>query len=109
MLRSKGLALDLFCGTGSVGAQFIVHGFTVVSLDCQPSAKADIIMTDVLVWDYKKDYKPGNFTLKAAGVPRTEYAVAKTSKPQNLEETDRLVAKTFAYFRPKRWWIENPR
>ena len=73
---SKGLALHLFCGTGSVGSQLKVHGFSVVSLDCQPSANADIT-TDVLVWDYKKDYKPGDFALIAAGVPCTEYSVAK--------------------------------
>ncbi len=50
---SKGLALDLFCGTGSVGAQLKANGFNVVSLDCQPSSKADITI-NVLVWDYKK-------------------------------------------------------
>ena len=50
MPGSKGLALDFFCVTGSVGAQLKVHGFSVVSLDCQHSAKADIT-TDVLVWD----------------------------------------------------------
>ena len=77
---SKGLALNLFCGTGSVGAQLKVHGFSVVSLDCQPSAKADIT-TDVLVWDYKRDYKPGDFALIAAGVPCTEYSLAKTTGP----------------------------
>ena len=38
---SKGLALDLFSGTGSVGAQLKAHGFSVVYLDCQPSAKAE--------------------------------------------------------------------
>ena len=38
--------------------------------------------------------------------------MAKTTKIRNLEEADRLVAKTLeiiAYFRPKRWWVENPR
>jgi site-specific DNA-cytosine methylase len=71
-----------------------VHGFSVVSLDCQPSAKADITI-NVLEWDYKKDYKPGDFALIAAGVPCTEYSVAKTTiPPRNLEAADRLVAKT---------------
>ena len=102
---SKGLALDLLCGTGSVGDQLKVHGFTVVSLDCQPSAKADIT-TDVLVWDYKRDYKPSDFALIAAGVPCTEYSVAKTTgPPRDLEKADRLVAKTLeiiAFFRPKK-------
>ena len=68
---SKGLALDLFSGTGSVGAQLKVHGFSVVSLDFRPSAKADITI-NILVWDYRKDYKPGDFALIAAGVHCTE-------------------------------------
>ena len=104
---SKGLALDLFSGTGSVGAQLKVNGFKVVSLDCQPSSKADITI-NILVWDYKKDFKPGDFALIAAGVPCTEYSVAKTTgRPRNLEAADLLVAKTleiFALFRSKRWW-----
>ena len=56
---SKGLALDLFSGTGSVGAQLKVNGLNVVSLDSQPSSKADITI-DVLFWDYKKAYNPGD-------------------------------------------------
>ena len=54
---SRGLALDLFCGTGFVGSQLRVHGFSVVSLDCLPSANADIT-TDILNWDYKKTSNP---------------------------------------------------
>ena len=77
---SKGLALDLFSGTGSVGAQLKANGFNVVSLDCQPSSKADITI-DIFGWDYKKDYKPGDFALIAAGVPCTEYSVAKKTGP----------------------------
>ena len=71
-----------------------MHGFNVVSLDCQPSAKADITI-DILGWDYKKDYKPGDFALIAARVPCTEYSVAKTTgPPRDLEKADRLVTKT---------------
>ena len=100
---SKGLAVDLFFGTGSVGAQLKVHGFSVVSLDFRPSAKADITI-NILVWAYNKDFKPGDFDLIAAGVPCTEYSVAITTKPRDLEAADLLVAKTLeiiAYFRPK--------
>ncbi len=112
MPGSKGLALDLFCGTGSVGAQLRANGFEVVSLDCQPSSKADITI-DVLLWDYKKDYNPGDFSIIASGVPCTQYSVARTTgAPRDLEAADLLVAKTLeiiTYFRPKRWWVENPR
>ena len=75
---SKGLALDLFCGTGSVGAQLKVNGFDVISLDCQPSSKADITI-DVLLWDYNKAYNLGDLALIAAGVPCTQYSVARTT------------------------------
>ena len=34
---SKGLGLDHFSGTGSVGAQLKVNVFSVVSLDCRLS------------------------------------------------------------------------
>ena len=37
-----GLAFDLFCGAFSVGTQLEKCGFKVISLDCQPSAKAEI-------------------------------------------------------------------
>ena len=83
----------------------------MVSLDCLPSAKADITI-NILEWDYQKAFEPGTFALIAAGVPCTEYSVAKTTQPRNLEEADRLVAKTLeiiACFRPKIWWVENPR
>ena len=43
----------------------------------------------------KKYYKPGDFALKAAGVPCTEYSVAKTTgSAWDLEKADRLVIKT---------------
>ena len=51
---SQGWALDLFCGTGSVGAQLKKNGFKVVSLDFLPSAKADFTV-NILEWDYKKN------------------------------------------------------
>ena len=59
MPGSKGLAVDLFCGTGSVRAHSKVNGFNVVFLDCQPSSKADITI-DVLFWDYKKTINVDN-------------------------------------------------
>ena len=101
----KSLALDLFSGKGSVGAQLKANGFDVISLDCQPSSKADIAI-DGLLWDYKKAYNPGDFAVIAAGVPCTQYSVARTTgAPRDLEAADLVVAKTLeiiAYFRPKR-------
>ena len=87
---SKGVALDLFCGTGSVGAQLKKHGFSVVSLDFQRSAKANFTV-DILEWDYKKAFEPGHFALIAAGVHCTEYSVALTTRARNLEHADKIV------------------
>ncbi len=67
---------------------------------------------DILEWDYRKAFEPGHFAIIAAGVPCTEYSIALTTRPRNLEYADKIVAKTLeiiAYFRPKMWWIENPR
>ena len=94
-----------------MGAQLKKNGFEVVSLGFLPNAKADFTV-NILEWDYKKLYRPGDFALIAAGVPCTEYYVALTTRPRNLELADSIVAKTLeiiAYFRPKRCWIENPR
>ena len=60
----------------------------------------------------QKSFQPIYFALIAAGVSCTEYSIAFTTRPTNLELADKIVAKTleiFAYFRPERWWIENPR
>ena len=60
----------------------------------------------------QENFPSGIFTLIAAGVPCTEYSMAKTTRPRNLEEADALVHKTLEiieYFQPQLWWIENPR
>ena len=49
--------LELFAGTHSVGKVCNALGYEVVSLDL---AGADINI-NILEWDYKKDYKPGDF------------------------------------------------
>ena len=84
MPGSLGVALDLFCWTGSVGDQLKKRGFSVVSLDFQKSAKADFIL-DILEWDFKKAFEPGHFALIAAGVPCTEYSIALNTRPRNLK------------------------
>lgn len=50
--RSRRL-LDLFSGTGSVGAVYRAHGWQVVSLDIDPQWGASIQM-DIRQWDYKQ-------------------------------------------------------
>ena len=77
-----------------MGAQLRANGFNVVSLDCQPSSKADITK-NVFVWNYKTNYQPGDFALIAAGVPCTPFSVARTTgAPRDLEAADLFLAKT---------------
>ena len=82
-----------FCGTGSVGDQLKKRGFSVVSLDFQRRAKADFSV-DILECDYRKAFEPGHFAIIAAGFLCTEYSIALTKRPRNLEQADKIVAKT---------------
>ena len=103
--------LDLFSGTGSVGKYFKKLGFNVISVDNEQKFEPDICC-DVLKWDYKDMYPKGFFTVIAAGVPCTEYSMALTTRPRDMESADKLVEKTLEiidYFEPPIWWIENPR
>lgn len=103
--------LDLFSGTGSVGEVFRRRGYEVVSLDSSATA-APTIQTDIRQWRYWEEYQPGDFDVIAAGVPCQEYSTALTTRPRRLEEADELVEKTFEiidFFKPRLWWIENPR
>ena len=103
--------LDLFSGTGSVGEVFRRRGYEVVSLDSSAAA-APTILADIRQWRYWEEYQPGDFDVIAAGVPCQEYSTALTTRPRRLEEADELVAKTFEIidsFKPRLWWVENPR
>ena len=66
--------LELFSGTGSVGAVAQDLGYSVVSLDLK---NADI-NCDILNWDYKK-YEVKHFDFIWASPPCTEYSRAKTT------------------------------
>lgn len=86
-------ALDLFSGTGSVGNRLQELGFDVISLDIDPNRKPTIV-SNVLDWDYTKDFSPGFFSVIAAGVPCNEYSSAKTIGRRRLDYADKLVQKT---------------
>ena len=103
--------LYFFSGTGSVGKYFKKSGFNVIPVDNEQKFEPDICC-DVLKWDYKDMYPKGFFTVIAAGVPCTEYSMALTTRPRDMESADKLVEKTLEiidYFEPPIWWIENPR
>jgi hypothetical protein len=103
-------ALDLFCGNKSVGSVLQEKGFEVISLDIDPKRKPTICV-DILRWDFHI-FPPEYFVIICAGVPCTEYSIAKTKGKRDLLGADKLVQKTLeivAYFQPGLWWIENPR
>ena len=103
--------LDLFSGTGSVGRVYQREGFEVTTVDSDPRWGADI-QVDVLEWDYKAQFKPGHFEVIVCGLPCTEFSVALTTRPRNLDLADQLAEKALEiirYLKPRCWWLESPR
>jgi hypothetical protein len=46
------------------------------------------------------------------GVPCTEFSLALTTRPRQLEKGDALAKKALEivkFLRPQKWWLENPR
>ena len=108
--RDKLHMLDLFSGTGSVGSRFVDQGYEVVSVDIRASEHPTVCV-DVLRWKFN-EYPPGYFDVIAAGPPCGDYSLAKNLRPRQFHYADRLVRKTveiIRYFKPRLWWIENPR
>ena len=106
--------LELFSGTGSVGAVFAARGHSVTSVDVsdasgyQPTHKENI-----LFWNYT-EYPSCAFDVIWASPPCEHYSIARTTakSPRNLEYYDSLVAKTLEivnWFQPKFFFVENPR
>ena len=131
--------LELFSGTHSVGKVCKKLGHEVISLDRDlgPTSKDYISLNhlevDILEWDYKKDYKEGDFDLITASPVCLWWSTLRLSnigKPcrkgrwngkiytREMMELDiiefgiPMVDKIFEildYFKPKYWWIENPK
>ena len=132
--------LELFSGTHSIGKVAKQKGYEVISLDrdmddgCpfKTGYKSDKhIKLDILDWDYKKDYKQGDFDVITASPVCLWWSMLRQSSigqfRKNIHPTDKItrehlnadiekygkpmVDKVFEiidYFKPKYWWIENP-
>jgi len=103
--------LDLFSGTGSAARVYKEEGFEVVTVDADPRWGADVV-EDIRRWDYKHQYPPGYFHTIVCSPPCTEFSRALTTRPRDLKKADKIVRKTLEkvrYFRPVKWWLENPR
>ncbi len=132
--------LELFSGTHSIGKVAKQKGYEVISLDrdmnegCpfKTDYKSDKhIKTDIMTWDYKKDFKAGDFDIITASPVCLWWSLLRTSwigrRCKTIHPTDiitrehidneinkygkPMVDKVFEiidYFKPKYWWIENP-
>lgn len=103
--------LELFSGTGSVGNEMLKlkKVDSVHSIDIHPKYNPTTC-TDILKWNYKQ-FPPGYFHMIWASPPCTEYSLAKTRAPRDLELADKIVKRTLKiikYYNPRHWFLENP-
>ena len=109
--EEKPRMLDLFSGTGSIAKAFRARGYQVITLDNLPKFGADICM-DILAWDYLRAFPRRYFKVIAASPPCTEYSVAMTCRPRELDKADELVGRAMDiihHYMPEKWFLENPR
>lgn len=116
--------LDLFCGTKSVSNVFKTAGYDVVNLDYDKQFDATHV-EDILTWDYTK-YPSGYFDVIWASPDCTTWSIATGGKyrlktdiwglpNEHLDKTVGAnnmilrVIEILKYFKPKTWFIENPR
>jgi hypothetical protein len=71
----KPTALDLFSGTGSVSDELQQQGYHVTTLDQDPACDATWTC-DILTWDYRQYYRPGDFDLVSTSPPRAQNSAA---------------------------------
>lgn len=112
--------LDLFSGTGSV-SNTVAEEFPeaeCVSVDIQTvDGFAPTYTGDILKWPYKHLYPPGHFDYIFAGVPCEKWCKFSRNfngipSADDMKLARKLVAKTIEiikYFKPKSYFIENPR
>ena len=131
--------LELFSGTHSIGKVAKKYNIDVVSLDrdingeCpfRSGYKSDFhIKKDIMEWDYKKDFKVGDFDLITASPvclwwsrlrqtwigrklkAHGDKIITKEIIDEDIEKYGiPMIEKVFEiidFFKPKYFWIENP-
>ena len=119
--QTKHKMLELFSGMKCIGTVFEQNGYEVTSLDYVQKLNPTICC-DILTWDYKSKFKPGDFDVIWASPDCTTWSIASGGKHRKKSDMipktekaklgERLVWKTLeiiAYFKPDAWFIENPR
>ena len=114
--------LELFSGNKSISKVFIkeFEGLEVLSLDIEQKLNPDVCI-DILKWDYKI-YPEGHFDIIWASPDCRSWSVAGYGRHRQLPDLnpkthtavlgELLIHKTLEiinYFKPKIWFIENPR
>lgn len=118
--------LELFSGTHSVGVVAKKKNIDVVSLDRDLGSKSLLydyenmnhIQEDIMTWDYKKDYKEGEFDIITASPVCLWWSAmrrAKMSKERIERDIDLFgkpmvdkIIEILEFFKPRYYWIENP-
>jgi site-specific DNA-cytosine methylase len=116
--------LELFCGTKSVGKVFESAGYEVVSLDYNKKFNATFT-EDILTWDYMQ-YPSGYFdviwsspdcstwSLASGGKYRTKVNIYGLDNDYQTRATigNNMILRVIEilkYFKPRSWFIENPK
>ncbi|AKU37422.1 ORF_007L [Scale drop disease virus] len=119
--------LELFAGTGSVGKVAKELGWKNVSLDIVGNVD---IKTDILQWDYKSVYKPGDFDVIWASFPCEMFSTTRNSNlgRKSKRHDGKILTKQLMtddihqyglpllrkseeiidYFKPDVYFMENP-
>lgn len=112
------ILLDLFCGYKSMTKEAIKKGFECITLDIDEKLKPAICV-DILKWDYKNsNLKPD--VIWASPDCRTwsiayhkhrtlEFINGLTVQAKEANEVIKRTLEIIDYFKPKYWFIENPR
>jgi hypothetical protein len=136
----KKRCLELFSGTHSIG-KALEHKYNITSLDRDIGGKCPLgsdyesphhIQVDIMKWDYKKDFKEGDFYLITAspvcmwwskirdcwiGIRNRKMKNRNTFITREDIENDinkfgkpmvDKVIEIIEYFKPSFYWIENP-
>jgi len=111
--------LELFCGRKCIGEVF-KKKYDMVSLDYNPKFNATHT-EDILEWDYTQ-YEPETFEVIWASPDCTTWSVATGGKyrkknniysqHENGQKAERMIIRLLEmieYFKPKVFFIENPR
>jgi hypothetical protein len=112
--------LELFAGTGSVTKVAEELGYIVVSVDITDKLYLPLTLThkvDIMTWDYTI-YPEGYFDVVWASPPCTTFSTLRALRiPKEQRENDivnigiptlRKAEEIINYFKPSRYFIENP-